>query len=1459
MALRTDLSRSPYYDDFNNDKNFYRVLYRPGVAVQTRELNQMQTILQDQIDKFGRHIFTEGSVIEGCAFTFDKDYDYVKLLDTYANGTTFTVSDFVGKYVYNTNQLTAIIVNTETGYIAQDPNLNTLYIKYQGVGTYPNSSLQNAFTNNEILTISANANISNTTAIVGTVTVATVSNSTGKGYAFTTTGGTIFQKGFFVNVKPQTLIVSKYSNVPDNISVGFDSIENIVTPEADTSLLDNAAGAPNYSAPGAHRLQLVPTLIATTTTEIAGNNAFFSLVDFKNGVPVSIKNTAEYASLGKELARRTYETNGNYIVSPFLLSTGAKRTDDANYHDYVNLIVSRGVGYVEGYRVEYVNNNRVNLRKGTDTDTVFKQNVSANYGNYVYVKEYCGDFDSERVSVVELHNVAKTAVSGLEFLGVGYGSETKIGQAVVKSIAYDSGVIGTKDALYKLYLFNIVMDDGQNFANVRSVIRNNSGDPAAVADVVLTYNATLSDSIASVQEPLLDTLIFPLGQAAIKPDGITNIQYVYKNKTAASIQTNGLMTAGLPSVVGPGTESYNVSGDVLSRSEVENIIVIPTANSYALKTNTVAGTTGTKLITGTSTNFDTEYRSGDLIRINGELHTINFVTNATSLTLKENLASSPAANVHYKAFISGIPIDFTQPGRSIGVSGSTMSFNLNETLGSTLATVIYSDVIKKNTVSIKKEIVKNAIVKINCRTHTNGNTGLWWLGLSDIHKINGIYISDTVDTYANSTTAADSSSYFSFNNGQTENSYGYGSIRLRNNATNILTTNSTMLIDLDVFTHDRSQGVGFFTANSYPIDDINTSNALAISTAEIPSMLTRKNITYDLRDCIDYRPFVINSAEVTQDASAATENPQILRKFDILAAGSYFPAPDSNWQGDVVHYLPRKDLAVIDTKGQLKIVEGVSGDLPIPPLKPTGTMALGVLTIPAYPSLTPNQAKELNKYNYAITVNVTQNRRYTMADIGTLSKRIDNLEYYTSLNLLEQSTASMLVKNDETGLDRFKNGILVDPFAGHDIGDTLDPNYAISISGGELRPRFSQRQEVFDFDPDLSLNTVQVGPMVLLDYNQVSWIDQKYASKVRNCIEGNIFVFKTSITLDPNYNLSPDLKKSADVISDTLDLSANWINLQKAWGTQWGNWTTIDTKSTPAVGAKTETSKQTDAQGNVYKTYNQKTVTTTTTKQTQTGTILDISDPAINDIKIGEFVTNVTTLHYIQSITIKFNASGMKPGARVWAYFNNIDVTHWCVTTDLYFNIAAGTDYDTPLFVNSDGTIRGFFTIPPNRFQATELTFMLCDVDNLTTKYNAITTQGIGTFYADKLSLAKGTAKLRTRDVVLSSHETQQEQEIKSYVIDNNVTLEVEQGPPIIPVINIYNDNRVTNNITNNYQTTVNQTTVVNDNGTTTTYPVGDSTVGSWQGGDGDDDCACDGEDDDDDDDDDGDDDDGDE
>ena len=63
MPQLTDLNVAPYYDDFDQDDLFHRILFRPGYAVQARELTQLQSILQNQIERHGNHMFQEGAVV----------------------------------------------------------------------------------------------------------------------------------------------------------------------------------------------------------------------------------------------------------------------------------------------------------------------------------------------------------------------------------------------------------------------------------------------------------------------------------------------------------------------------------------------------------------------------------------------------------------------------------------------------------------------------------------------------------------------------------------------------------------------------------------------------------------------------------------------------------------------------------------------------------------------------------------------------------------------------------------------------------------------------------------------------------------------------------------------------------------------------------------------------------------------------------------------------------------------------------------------------------------------------------------------------------------------------------------------------------------------------------------------------------------------------------------------------
>ena len=718
MTLDTDLSRAPYFDDYNSNSNHYAVLFRPGVPVQAREMNAAQSILQDQIDKFGRSIYKEGSVLEGCAFTFDNQYAYVKIADNYANGTAFTIEDFIGRRVQSSSNLTAIIVDAVPGYTSQAPDLNTLYIKYINSGTYSNGVIQSTFNVGETTVISTSSNVAIGNVVVAVNAAANVGNVTGYGYAMSVTDGVIFKKGYFVRVANQSVVVSKYSNVPNNYSVGFGVEETIETSASNTVLYDNAAGTPNYGAPGAHRLKLTPDLIVKTTSDISNTDTFFSLCDFNSGRPVTIKSDPQYAALGTELARRTFETNGDFVVNPFLFTTENKKanTDSSNTtanSGYLNLISSPGLAYAKGHRVEFLNRNAVDLRKGLDTANFTNQYVSANFGYYVRCKEFVGDFDIDNLVQVELHSIAKTAITSGTFLSTAYSSATKIGTAYIRGIEFASGTPGAYDAQYIVYLFNIQMTPGFNFSSVKSIM--SAGSITAVADVVLTYDSRSSSYTAELEEIVNNTMIYSFGQKAIKSDLIKVTSFPYRNRSDTITFTN--TTTATFSV--PGSERFfQLSDGILSQIQASEFTVIPTSTGYSPVSSFNAGTvsvnTTSNIIVGTGTTFTTFYRAGDVIAIGGltpnDLKSITAVTNATYMTVQGNCTVANTTANNRLAFPSGLPIPFNRSNRSIEIKTSGTTANLDIGSATTMTVKVHYDSEKYSNTSvvpIAKSITRN--------------------------------------------------------------------------------------------------------------------------------------------------------------------------------------------------------------------------------------------------------------------------------------------------------------------------------------------------------------------------------------------------------------------------------------------------------------------------------------------------------------------------------------------------------------------------------------------------------------------------------------------------------------------------------------------------------------------------------------------------------------------------------
>ena len=66
-----------YKDDFDDQKNFHRVLFNSGKALQARELTQMQTIIQAEIARFGSNIFKDGAAVNSGTPTINNNYKFV--------------------------------------------------------------------------------------------------------------------------------------------------------------------------------------------------------------------------------------------------------------------------------------------------------------------------------------------------------------------------------------------------------------------------------------------------------------------------------------------------------------------------------------------------------------------------------------------------------------------------------------------------------------------------------------------------------------------------------------------------------------------------------------------------------------------------------------------------------------------------------------------------------------------------------------------------------------------------------------------------------------------------------------------------------------------------------------------------------------------------------------------------------------------------------------------------------------------------------------------------------------------------------------------------------------------------------------------------------------------------------------------------------------------------------------
>jgi hypothetical protein len=1441
MPLDTNLNVAPYFDDYDETKNFHRILIKPTTAVQARELNQIQSILQNQIERFGNSIYKDGAVINGCNISFYPELNYVRLMDhttarydanneVIGTDELIDVNDYIGKVVKCPDTgLTARILTIKSGTQQNFPYTNRFYIQYMNSGLRAGEQVQ-TFGNGDVLDIYDNP------YTVGRklATAVALDNSfypslsgswaAGTGYGVASGEGLIYQKGFFIRSEPQTLVISDTVN-PGNTVVGFVTNEYIIDSNQDDTLFDNALGYQNENAPGADRMKLVANLTYISADDLSSTANFTSIIQYVAGVPVIENPDQKYSQIGDEMNRRSSETNGSFVIKPFNVDTGY---GSANY---LIAKVSAGSGYSQGSRVELLKTTPVGIRRGTDTRTSDAQLITTNYGNYVIVNEYAGTFDFTKLEEVAIYDAPQQAVSKKSFTNSAV-TGNQIGVANMRAIQFLTGLEGTPTAQHEVYLFNIRMNPGKSFSlNGKSLVFNANGNKG-FADLVS------SDVLNGERR----TMIWGFGNRAVKnlKDEHNNIntQYVFRQKSTSTLNSNGTISLTLTTAHAGGTNKFPYGTGITLGDGLENdFVVVALAATETAVIGNVSVTAATTQITGAPSGkpFSSMFSVGDYVRVASDIRRVIGV-DANNLVVDSGFSATNSAAPYTRYIQAGYTFPFNDSmvgSRTIQINSETQATlsvgtSVAGALTGTIPVAVYHNVLRSNMIPVKKNILKNYAVKIDTATHTNGANGPWSMGWTDVHELKNVFVTSGNTFIASGN---DLLSLFNFDTGQQDTHYDYATLYLKPGAS--IPANSKLTVVADIFQTDTTQGVGFYSIDSYPIDDANTANTTAITTANLPMYVSSTGRAYALRDSIDCRPQKINVANYAPLTSLnlASTNPVPTQTFATDTVGTYVPAPDQNFETDLTYYVGRKDIVYFSNRGFVKVKEGVVNEFPQTPAQPDDGMGICVIQIPPFPSLSSEEnaavsAKNKLVYNkirdtsYGVSVSIITNKRYRMQDIGTIDQRVSRLEYYQALNLLEQATTSLQVP-DAQGLDRFKNGIFVDPFTNFSLGDVGNPEFKIAIDSnkGVARPFYNEERPELELATSLSSGVVRTGRLVTLPYQNVFYTGQPYATNLRNAASVQ-HLWTGSMTLFPSYGHNID-KVAAAAVQVSLDLATPWQDFANSpFGMNWGDWRVTNTD----VASQSNITNQQAINGVLATTT--ETTTTTTTSNARSGQKLNI-DVTNSSYNLGNYVQDISIQPYIATSEIAFYAWGIRPNTKLYATFDGVPVVEAIApgVRNLSVNDTTSSDYVTrtapygsTLTSDANGTVYGKFLIPAAKFRVGERILRLTDVARANIGENSITTAASASYTSSNFTVTTGSTTLSTVNPELSSTDLSDAYSTTTASTTTNLT--VNPDPNYVaptPVIN--NITNVTNDITNvtNITDVTNVTNVTNVDNTSVT------------------------------------------
>ena len=453
MPQETNLNVAPYFDDFDPQSNYYKVLFKPAYPVQARELNNLQSILQNQVEDMGQHFFKEGAKVIPGQLTYLSNYYAIQIEPEYLGvPISLYLDQMIGTLI--TGQQSGVTARVSS-YITNEESERgnyTLYVDYFDSST--TDAATRTFFDDEVLITTDNITFATTFIGSGegfckTLTV----NSNAVGSAFALSNGVYFLRGHFVDVFDQIMILDQYNNNP-TYRIGLNVTESIVSSDEDPTLTDNAQGFNNYTAPGADRFKISANLQKKASNDYDDQN-FVQLAEVQNGILREVNSGIEYNILGDELARRTFDESGHYYVRDFLTTvhnslnndfgnrgiykTGQVTLQGNTPSDDLGIYkISPGKAYVRGYEVELRGPSFLDFQKPRTTKLLESRDIQFGFGPSFQVNRTFGapqlGFDTtEYVSLRDSRLGQDRAIAPGEEIGI-----ARFYDSALESGSYDS-------------------------------------------------------------------------------------------------------------------------------------------------------------------------------------------------------------------------------------------------------------------------------------------------------------------------------------------------------------------------------------------------------------------------------------------------------------------------------------------------------------------------------------------------------------------------------------------------------------------------------------------------------------------------------------------------------------------------------------------------------------------------------------------------------------------------------------------------------------------------------------------------------------------------------------------------------------------------------------------------------------------------------------------------------------